>query len=251
VTVEVGGLQPREAIYIQITVKVLQGVEAGEKIWNSARLKYEIGGSERGKNSNWVYVIVGGVTATPPVGGIIATPTPVGGIVDTPTPMPGGQTPGDSDQSPVGIGDGYIHYMVKYVCGVQTEVDSGEPPVKPANYATAINIQNYLDSEQVLSFRPALHYLLGEEAPPIFGRQEVSVAPLSGLSLDCNSLWEYMEIDPGTFIEGMVDIRASITLPVAAVYTAEITDHMEELTDTGAGISIDVEYIQPFYMVTP
>jgi hypothetical protein len=78
----------------------------------------------------------------------------------------------------------------------------------------------------------------------------ITIAPFSVLELDCNELWSYMALEPGEFIKGMVDIGSPVLLPVAAVYTALVTDHME-ITETGAGISIDVEYIEPFLPYTP
>jgi hypothetical protein len=73
------------------------------------------------------------------------------------------------------------------------------------------------------------------------------------LEIDCRDIWTLTETAAGTFIKGMVDIGIPQELPVVAVYTAEVTDLMdpESLTTTGAGISIDVEYIEPFLEPEP
>jgi hypothetical protein len=138
--------------------------------------------------------------------------------------------------------------MVKFVCGLQkpASMNGSEPPVKPGNYATAINIHNYQETVPCGTLRPALHYSLeASSLPPVFPVSQFLVAPLSVLEVDCNSLWRLTGSKPDTFLKGMLDLGLASELPVVAVYTAEITDRMG-ITGTGAGISIDVEYLSPF-----
>lgn len=138
-----------------------------------------------------------------------------------------------------------VRYMVKFVCGLQEQTSNGEPPVKPGNYATALNLHNYTEGTACAALRPALHYLPGETAPAPAKWQSLSLAPASDLEVDCNYLWKITGTKPGSFLKGMLDVALSQKLPLAAVYTAEITDRMG-LTGTGAGLSIDVEYLTPF-----
>lgn len=141
-----------------------------------------------------------------------------------------------------------VHYMVKFVCGYQKPLAAGggEPSVKPGNYATAINIHNYLDSTECGVQRPALHYTINSKTiPPVFDESFFEIASASVLEINCNTIWSLTGIKSGAFIEGMLDLGFSEELPVVVVYTAEITDKMG-FTGSGAGISIDVEYLSPF-----
>ncbi len=240
VIAELGNLEPKETAHIEITVKVLSATAVGSKICNFARIQYTLGDRQINTGSNSACIDV--VVAPPPSALLPETTTD-----DETTPTDQGsialQPPAAADGNPV-------HYMVKFVCGLQAEVETGEPPVKPGNYATAINLHNYTGEEIVLTYRPALHYTVGADLPPTFELKTIAIAPFSVLELDCNELWNYMALEPGEFIKGMVDIGSPVLFPVVAVYTALVTDHME-ITETGAGISIDVEYIDPFLPYTP
>jgi len=144
------------------------------------------------------------------------------------------------------VDDQPVHYMVNFVCGFQDVATSGEPPVKPGNYATAINIHNYSEQTITLVKRPALHYNDLDGSPPAsYDKLSTEIAPLSVLEVDCNDIWAQTGIEPGTFTKGMIDLGMSAQLPVVAIYTSSIVDTMS-LTNTGAGISMDIEYIEPF-----
>lgn len=140
-----------------------------------------------------------------------------------------------------------VYYMVKYVCGLQEDQFSlGEPSIKAGNYATAINLHNFSEEWVCGRKRPALDYSeFDSKLPPAFGLEAFEIAPLSVLEVDCNSIWASTGIPHGTFIKGMIEIGLGARLPAVAVYTAQITDQMQ-MTETGAGISIDVEYLTPF-----
>jgi hypothetical protein len=140
-----------------------------------------------------------------------------------------------------------VYYMVKYVCGLQEDQFSlGEPSIKAGNYATAINLHNFSEEWVCGLKRPALDYSeFDTKLPPAFGLEAFEIAPLSVLEVDCNSIWASTGIPHGTFIKGMIEIGLGENLPAVAVYTAQITDQMH-MTETGAGISIDVEYLNPF-----
>ena len=117
---------------------------------------------------------------------------------------------------------------------------------KSVTPTTAINLHNYTDRSVCGTLRLALDYTL--EAPetlPTFEPKIFEIAPLRTLEIDCNTLWATTRIEPGAFMKGMVDIGLATNLPAVAVYTAEITDQMG-ITNSGAGISIDVEYLTPF-----
>src|SRR5260370_16896972 len=52
---------------------------------------------------------------------------------------------------PPGLTKGLCVYSVKFVCGLQLpipgQVPPSEPPVKPGNYATAVNIHNFHNAQ--------------------------------------------------------------------------------------------------------
>src|SRR5689334_20844227 len=55
------------------------------------------------------------------------------------------QGAGASPAPPAPVAVSYWSYTAKYVCGLQRDAGAdqqGEPPVKPGNYATEINIHN-------------------------------------------------------------------------------------------------------------
>ncbi|MCC7362609.1 MAG: hypothetical protein IT317_24220 [Anaerolineales bacterium] len=140
--------------------------------------------------------------------------------------------------------DAYL-YAAKFVCGQQAPGTGDETPLKPGNYATAINLHNYTDHPVAVSLRPAVDYTLGAPTPRPAAATTVEIAPYSTLEVDCPTLLRLAGAAAGSPLRGMVGISLAEKLPVAVVYTAEITDRMD-LTDTGAGISIDVEYLEPF-----
>ena len=140
---------------------------------------------------------------------------------------------------------GAYHYSAKFVCGQQAPGTGDETPLKPGNYATAINLHNYTDRAVALTLRPAVDYSLGAPTPRPAAASSVDIAPYSTLELDCPALLRLAGAAAGSPLRGMIDLALATRLPVAVVYTAEITDRMD-LTDTGAGISIDVEYLEPF-----
>ena len=139
-----------------------------------------------------------------------------------------------------------VQYMVKFVCGYVAYQPTGEePPVKPGNYATAINIDNYTTDRQIITKRVHVHYREGQPVPPVFAHKSAVIYPWRVLEIDCTDIWALTGTNPGTFLKGMVHIGTGIKLPVAAVYTAQ-TNITNQAPDAGAGISIDVEQYDPF-----
>ena len=57
-----------------------------------------------------------------------------------------------------------------------------------------------------------------------------------------------LRLDPGTFLKGIVHIGASRELPVIAVYTSQTNVVGSDSAPTAdAGVSVDVEYVEPFF----
>lgn len=142
-----------------------------------------------------------------------------------------------------------FRYYVKFVCGLLPPDAPEKEPVKPGNYATAINIYNPFTRGVRITKRPALHYREDEDPPPRFKRKVVAIKIQRVLEIDCFDIWTLTETTPGTFVKGMMDISAETELPVVAVYTAQTNlSDPGAPPDSGAGISIDVEYIQPAFL---
>lgn len=140
-----------------------------------------------------------------------------------------------------------VQYFVKYVCGfVPTNPPGEEGPVKPGNYATAINIQNHTPASIFVALRLNLHYRAGSPIPPLIPHTSVKAVPLRTLEVDCPYLWTLAGLPPGTFVKGMVHLGVREPLPVAVVYTSQTYLGPGTALDAGAGISIDVEQVSPF-----
>ncbi|MFN8483196.1 MAG: hypothetical protein U0768_09140 [Anaerolineae bacterium] len=175
----------------------------------------------------------------------------------------------------------YWSYAAKFVCGYQKPLPAqagavlGEPPVKPGNYATEINIHNPFyrlpldDTQQppapVLPIYKKLVILVKDGEP--IGREPKVVSPFplpgpdgqthvfetiklppDGATMDdCNAIWRMMGQQMGAeppLTIGFLVVISPLELDVDAVYTAEAMDPAratEVLTPTG--ISIDVNRV--------
>ncbi|HXQ68422.1 MAG TPA: hypothetical protein VN980_17775 [Alphaproteobacteria bacterium] len=130
-------------------------------------------------------------------------------------------------------------YAVKYICGYQAPSDieaPREPPVKPGNYATAVNIQNFHDRPVPIEVRAVIANLggTGKIGPLV----KFTLKPLEALEFDCTEIAKNLE-QTAPFIKGFVDIISPAILSVVAVYTAE-------QRGGPAPVSIDVVPQQPF-----
>jgi hypothetical protein len=154
----------------------------------------------------------------------------------------------------------YWSYAVKFVCGVQPPLQTaagqqglGEPVVKPGNYATEINIHNFMYREVPLRKKVIL---LVKDTVPI-GREPESQGPIAFDRIvlkpdwatmdDCNRIWQLL--NPGAALPalmplmvGYLVIISPVDLDVDAVYTAEVPGRLEPGKDP-TGISMDVERV--------
>jgi|GEM_PF-1228480 len=149
------------------------------------------------------------------------------------------------------------NYSVKFVCGVQDPLTTangqqalGEPPVKPGNYATEINIHNYVYREVKVRKKLLVMVDKGEA----LAREPKSVQPtkLDGIVLppdgatldDCNRLWELaggVPPAPAPLMIGYLVVLSPVDLDIDAVYTAEVSARVGA-TDVAQpmGIALDV-----------
>ena len=154
-------------------------------------------------------------------------------------------------------------YSAKFVCGYQPQPPqgtAGEPPVKPGNYATEINIHNY-NYRQIPVFKKLL-FLVGSTpgaaGPVAFFRREPEVAqPTKFVKIalkndeatmdDCNAIWRMADaagvtLIPGTLTIGYLVILTPLDVDIDVVYTAEVPG-TPSTQPVPTGISIDVNRV--------
>jgi hypothetical protein len=133
-------------------------------------------------------------------------------------------------------------YSIKFLCGRGSESFG----VKPANYATAINIHNFHDETVTLKKKVVIAHREGEppgEVTPY--TDNVSLGSNIAIEVDCVDICELLgEEDPATgrcmrFLKGFVVIESSQPLNIVAVYTSSTGGWF------GGGFSMDIEYISP------
>ncbi len=118
-------------------------------------------------------------------------------------------------------------YSVKFLCGQQTIAPGPppvEPPVKPGNYATAVNIHNFQQAREVIIQKKAVIALpQGQPRGPISNPARDLLGPNQALEVDCSNI---VGLFPPTillpaFIKGFVEVISPVELSVVAVYTAQ------------------------------
>jgi hypothetical protein len=111
-------------------------------------------------------------------------------------------------------------YPVKFVCGTQRPqvgtILPAEPPVKPGNYATVINVESLVTDN-----------LVKVVASPS-GGSPVDLPPLSALSafttkdVTCADIQAAVKAPAGTFITGFINLTADRNpISVTEVYTSQ------------------------------
>jgi len=134
---------------------------------------------------------------------------------------------------------GFPIYSVKFVCGLQTIASTqfrppAEPPVKPGNYATLINIHNFHSSSTgapVIVLKKAVVSIPESQLPrpsPTSRLFREQLAPNQAVDVDCTEIMRLLAtatppVPAGTFITGFVEIQSlsGAPLSVTAVYTSQ------------------------------
>ena len=117
-------------------------------------------------------------------------------------------------------------YSVKFLCGQQTKLPGPpplEPPVKPGNYATAVNLHNFQPREVIIQKKAVIALPQGQPPGPISNFARDLLLPNQALEVDCSNI---VALFPPTivlpaFIKGFVEIISPVELSVVAVYTAQ------------------------------
>ena len=147
-------------------------------------------------------------------------------------------------------------YSVKFICGDQPANPNlhlpSEPPVKPGNYATAVKIHNFHQSQKAIVLKRAV-IANPENQPPgqISPFRQVALGPSQAFEIDCADIVTLFGSLPAPlppFIKGFVELRGQPpnpfpTLSVTAVYTAQAAT---AAGTQGGPVSVDVVPVQPF-----
>lgn len=151
-------------------------------------------------------------------------------------------------------------YSVKFVCGVQiphlTDLQAvGEPPVKPGNYATEINIHNYQYREAKVGKKLLVLFdkneAIGREPKTVEPSkyENIVLRPDAATMDDCYHLWEVLRgivpPVPAPLMIGYLVILSPVDLDIDAVYTAEVGNTSADgtLLVSLTGNAMDVERI--------
>lgn len=134
-------------------------------------------------------------------------------------------------------------YPAKFVCGQISERRVGdtageEPPVKPGNYATAINVHNFQNEDVTLWIRPSFATI--DRGSGFTGSVVTrTLEPHESIEIDCREIAEFggRETAAAQFLKGFVTLRSSAEIQVTGVYTSKDEE-------PGTGISIDVEEVE-------
>ena len=177
----------------------------------------------------------------------------------------------------------YWSYATKFVCGYQPTVSPtggtpavGEPPVKPGNYATEINIHNpyyrlpepnpqqmpiykklviLVNNGQPVGREPevAHPFPLPDAAGATHMFETVKLGPDDATMDDCNAIWRMMGVQMGPTMPltiGFLVILSPLELDVDAVYTAEVPNAPN--TDVRpTGITLDVNRVTGKRVLVP
>lgn len=145
-------------------------------------------------------------------------------------------------------------YPAKFVCGSIDGPDSGvdshlrpaaeEPPVKPSNYATTINIVNPTDEPIEFVAQGSIAVGGGFDGR-VSAEEGFALEPRQSMKLSCRDIVELFDDDVAgaQFLDGFVTIRTQREVAVSGVYTAKTVEQRE--TGAGAGVSVDVVTVDP------
>jgi hypothetical protein len=134
----------------------------------------------------------------------------------TPTPRP----------TPTPVRNVFL-YSVKFLCGLQVPNPNlkppQEPPVKPGNYATAINVHNFRAVPLCITKKAVIANPESQPQGPISNFRPFKLNPDGAFEIDCPDIVSLFPtgVAPPPFIKGFVEIQSRTQLSVTAVYTSQ------------------------------
>ncbi len=118
-------------------------------------------------------------------------------------------------------------YSVKFLCGLQTKIPTAppnEPPVKPGNYATAVNVHNFHNGSVVIDKKVVIAAPEGAPPGPMTKPVRDVLSPDQAIEVDCAEIVRlFGDVRLPPFIKGFVEIVSPqrVELSVVGVYTAK------------------------------
>ena len=148
---------------------------------------------------------------------------------------------------------GEFVYPAKFVCGsiageegAHLKSAGEEPPVKPGNYATIINLLNPTRDEVEVVFRGSVAVGGGLDGQ-VSSQSSLVLGPNQAKKLSCQDIAEVFG-DEGLaaqFLDGFVTIQTNRNIAVSGVYTAKTVETRSDREGVGSGESIDVVTVEP------
>ena len=181
-----------------------------------------------------VLLVVGLAASAGSVQAATPSPTPTKKPVPTPTPV-----------------QNAFFYSVKFLCGLEPPPTNlhppQEPPVKPGNYATAINVHNFRNLNICISKKAVVAFPEFQNPGPISAFLPYRLGPDGAFEIDCTDI--ATKFFPGItlpFLEGFVEIQSTVQLNVQAAYTSCVpTSTAPGCTSLGLDVVAEPFYIAP------
>lgn len=110
-------------------------------------------------------------------------------------------------------------YSPKLICGRATDVETSSFLAAPGSYFTAINVHNPNGANVTIRKRFSLGRP-GEQVGALSNFVSTTIPTGRTILIECRNIWGHLGIAAGTFVEGVVEIRAiGGEVDVVGVYT--------------------------------
>ena len=130
-----------------------------------------------------------------------------------------------------------FEYSAKFVCGKASGEVVKSFATAPGTYYTTISVANLHRETRVKGSKRFAMSLPSQKPGRNTKFVEWSLDPGTVVQVDCSEIYKMLEVEPGKFIEGFVQILGDpIQFDVAAVYT---------LFDGNYPAAIDIEHLHP------
>lgn len=141
-------------------------------------------------------------------------------------------------------------YSVAFLCGTLAGPDEATPeregPVKPGNYATAIDVHNFMGEPVAFTKKAVISNPQGQERGKISAKREDKLRLDEALEIDCLDIVRLFAGAASNlkFIKGFVVIESKSELDVVVINTVRSVQRAGT-SGVGLGVGLDVNYISP------